>query len=245
MPSVETLGCTTVICSDKTGTLTKNEMCAVKFGVLGTSAKDLLIYNIDEGKNSYSPLNCYIKSEKRDYDKDQAANQDLFTALATGCTYNNNAKIDVKDGQFKKIGEPTEAALKVFAEKLCGSAVDANNAFNFEKQIESKLSTVATLDFTSERKAMSTVVSGYKQKVDMLIKGAPDRIIKKCSNYYSYTGTQALSDSDKDALLKQISELAGQGLRCLAIAEKPGAGELSDLTAQNRSSKLSNIKDFD
>jgi magnesium-transporting ATPase (P-type) len=109
--------------------------------------------------------------------------------LATNCTYNNNSKIDVKGNDFKKIGEPTEAALKVFAEKLCGSAIDPLNAFNFEKQIESKLSTVATLDFTSERKAMSTIVSGYKSNVDMLIKGAPDRIIKKCSQFYSYTGT--------------------------------------------------------
>lgn len=162
LPSVETLGCTSVICSDKTGTLTKNEMCAVKFGVLGSSAKDMLIYNIDEGKNSYSPVNCYVKSPTRDYDKDQADNTDLFTALATVCTYNNRAKIDVSGNKFERIGEPTEAALKVFAEKLCGSAIDPANAFNFERQVQAKLSTVATLDFTSERKAMSTVVNGYK-----------------------------------------------------------------------------------
>ena len=245
LPSVETLGCTTIICSDKTGTLTKNEMCAVKFGVLNDSAKDLLIYNIDEGKNSYSPLNCYIKSTSRDFSKDYKANEDLFSALATVCTYNNRAKIEVKGDNFKRIGEPTEAALKVFAEKLCGSAVDARNAFNFENQVEEKLKTIATLDFTSERKAMSTIVSGYKEKVDMLIKGAPDRIVKKCSKFQSYAGTKTLTDADKDALLKQINELAGQGLRCLAIAELPGAGELSDITVDNKGSKLKNIKDFD
>ena len=86
----------------------------------------------------------------------------LFTALATVCTYNNRAKIDVSGNKFERIGEPTEAALKVFAEKLCGSAIDPANAFNFERQVQAKLSTVATLDFTSERKAMSTVVNGYK-----------------------------------------------------------------------------------
>lgn len=57
----------------------------------------------------------------------------IFTSLATVCSYNNNASIDVSTGEFKRIGEPTEAALKVFAEKLCGSAKDKDNAFNFER----------------------------------------------------------------------------------------------------------------
>lgn len=134
LPSVETLGCTTIICSDKTGTLTKNEMCAVKFGVIGASAKDIVTYNIDEGKNSsYSPINCFISSNDRDFNQDQRTYKDLFRSLATGCTYNNSARIDVNGDVFQRVGEPTEAALKVFAEKLCGSAVDAKNAFNFSK----------------------------------------------------------------------------------------------------------------
>lgn len=205
LPSVETLGCTTIICSDKTGTLTKNEMCAVKFGVLTDSIKDLTIYDIDEAKNSYSPVNCYIKSGTRDFDTDQAKNKDLFNALATGCTINNRASIEIQGNNFKRIGEPTEAALKVFAEKLCGSAIDAKNAFNFEKNTSMNVKTIATLDFTSKRKAMSTVVTGYKNNVDLLIKGAPDRIIKKCSQYQSFNGTQSFSESDKEVLLYQIS----------------------------------------
>lgn len=150
LPSVETLGCTTIICSDKTGTLTKNEMCAVKFGVIRSSVKDLLTYDIEEGKgSSYSPLSCNVTSQKGDFKQDLKTYGQLFTSLATGCTYNNSARIDVEGNTFKRIGEPTEAALKVFAEKICGSPTDAKNAFNFEKQVKSKLSTVATLDFTS------------------------------------------------------------------------------------------------
>jgi magnesium-transporting ATPase (P-type) len=219
LPSVETLGCTTIICSDKTGTLTKNEMCAVKFGVLLDGTAKLSIFDIDEAKNSYSPVNCYIKSSTRDFEADRAKNPDLFTSLATVCTYNNSSRVEVEGNNFKRVGEPTEAALKVFAEKLCGSAVDAKNAFNFEKQIGSKLTSIATLDFTSERKAMSTLVSGYKGNVDLLIKGAPDRIVNKCSNMLSKDGSRAFQGSEKAELLKQIGELAGKGLRCLAIAE--------------------------
>jgi Ca2+-transporting ATPase len=202
LPSVETLGCTTIICSDKTGTLTKNEMCAVRFGVVGATAKNLVVYNVDEGKgSSYDPTNCYIKSSDRKFDQDQIDYKDLFKSLATGCTYNNSARVDVEGGVFKRVGEPTEAALKVFAEKLYGSAVDAKNAFNFNELVQSRLSTVATLDFTSKRKAMSTVVTGYKEAKDLLLKGAPDRIINKCTQYMSFDGTKKMSESDRDVLL--------------------------------------------
>lgn len=109
--------------------------------------------------------------------------------MAIGCTYNNTSRIDIsKSGEFKRVGEPTEAALKVFAEKLLGTPKDIASAFSFDEKIKKQLTTIAQLDFTSERKAMSTVVSGHVNKLDTLLKGAPDRVLKKCTNFMSIQG---------------------------------------------------------
>ena len=89
------------------------------------------------------------------------------------------------------------------------------------------------MDFTSERKAMSTIISGYKNKSDILLKGAPDRILKKCSSYYMFGGLDgptSLNDSQRDQILDQVSTLAKQGLRCLAIAEIPNTGPLAGIS---------------
>ena len=111
LPSVETLGCTTVICSDKTGTLTKNQMCAVKFAYIGNGLNDLKVHNIEE--KSYSPVASI-----------EGLNNDIFGRvpslrdMATVCSLNNKAGLVFEDDKFNKQGEPTEAALKVFSEKL-------------------------------------------------------------------------------------------------------------------------------
>jgi len=240
LPSVETLGCTTVICSDKTGTLTKNEMVAVKVSVVG-SDMELSTYDVEEGENSYDPVGCSVVG---DFANDSEASPDVFRSLATGCSYNNAARIDLVDGVFTRVGEPTEAALKVVAEKMCGNPTNQKSAFLFDDSLKSTLSTIATLDFTSQRKAMSTVVSGYKNSKDTLLKGAPDRILEKCTSVNCLDGKKKLGKADRAKLLEQISELAGMGLRCLAVAEIEKAGALSGIDEANKQDLLGDLTKY-
>lgn len=99
-----------------------------------------------------------MKIKNKELSEDYQNNKKLFEALAIGCTINNNSRIDIIGQQFKKVGEPTEAALKVFAEKLCGSPTTTSNAFSYQDEMSKKLNIIAALDFTSERKSMSTIV---------------------------------------------------------------------------------------
>lgn len=101
----------------------------------------------------------------------------MLDALCTGCVFNNSSRVFVERGRFKKLGSPTEAALKVFAEKVAGNATSSSSAFNYEKKMKGKVDVIVELDFTSERKTMSSIVTGYKNEKDMLLKGAPDRIL--------------------------------------------------------------------
>ena len=115
LPSVETLGCTTVICSDKTGTLTKNEMTAISFGVVADESCSTKTYDVEQTNETYSPQGS-IKNFG-DFGKNKA----LFEQLALGMSYNNRARCDRVDNKWKRVGEPTEVALLCLAEKIMGN----------------------------------------------------------------------------------------------------------------------------
>lgn len=126
--------------------------------------------------------------------------------IATVCTINNKAGIRYENDQYTKLGEPTEAALKVFAEKIgrydaiLGKKVDyTKEPEAYSKFLGSTLNKIATLDFTSERKLMSTVVTGFvSQGNSILIKGAPERVIQRCITYKNAQGNIAnLTAADK------------------------------------------------
>jgi magnesium-transporting ATPase (P-type) len=130
---------------------------------------------------------------------------------------NNKADIVFEDGKFNKMGEPTEAALKVAAEKL-GQYDRAHGKANYQQSptayaqyLGNTIKAVATLDFTSERKTMSTVVTGYDALTGtqgpntLILKGAPERVIEKSKNYKREDGSVVeFTQAEKQKLVAKI-----------------------------------------
>jgi len=245
LPSVQTLGCTTVICSDKTGTLTKNEMCAVELAYIGTSVNDIKMFDIEE--KSYDPT-CVVKGLTANHLKDGSP----IKELAIVCSLNSTAKIVKEGGKYKRQGEPTEAALLVAAEKIASVTENinfANSDMPYFDKLTAQVEKVGVLEFSSERKTMSTIIKGLnlnKQAGNqVLLKGAPERVIEKCKFYKNENGeVKAFTEADKNILLEKVNGMASRGLRCLAGAIIYDGGNLKDVTVANASEKLTQFDKY-
>ena len=234
LPSVQTLGCTTVICSDKTGTLTKNEMCAVELAYIGANVKDIKTMQIEE--KSYNP-NGVVKG----LEKKHLAQGSPILEMSYVCSLNSTAKVAKEQGKYVRQGEPTEAALLVGAEKIGHVATDtdfAKDPLPFNKALEAKIKKIGVLEFSSERKTMSTVfqgldLNGHKGN-QVFLKGAPERVIEKCRTYKTESGdVKPFDRQEKEQLLEEVKKLAAKGLRCLASAIIYDGGALAKLTEKN------------
>lgn len=190
LSAVETLGSTTVICSDKTGTLTQNKMTVVKvfdykntYDVTGTG------YNKEGEIKGEVPLTKNIEK------------------LIEGAVLCNDATYDIERSVI--IGDPTEGAMLVLGEKI-GFGKDKLNKENPRVQ---------EIPFDSDRKLMSTFndISG---KVIMYTKGAPDEVFKRCSHIYKDGEVSAFTEEDKKLLLSANSHFAENALRVLGVAYK-------------------------
>jgi Ca2+-transporting ATPase len=156
LPSVETLGCTTVICSDKTGTLTTNQMSAVTLVAFGPSTASLRDLEVD-GSTFDPDAGTIIGSTAIDA---------AMVAVAEVCALCNDARLDYKHGTYKAIGQPTEAALLILAEKigLVDAAAQQRVRANREEDptgacsmYAAKYQKLATLEFDRDRKSMSVL----------------------------------------------------------------------------------------
>lgn len=141
-------------------------------------------------ESSYDP-----RAEVEKFTKETFAGTPVLRDIATVCSLNNKSKIVYDGTKFNKQGEPTEAALKVAAEKLgkydsrLANSDYTKDPTPYGHLLGQTISPVATLDFTSERKMMSTVVKGFKAGSNsLLIKGAPERVIAKCETYKNAAG---------------------------------------------------------
>ncbi|MCK4589622.1 MAG: calcium-translocating P-type ATPase, SERCA-type [Nanoarchaeota archaeon] len=195
LPSVETLGSVDVICSDKTGTLTKNEMTVKK---IWNSDK---IYEVTGA--GYGPEGTFVLDKQI-----TAPNDDLKKLLLMGALC-NDSKLTQENEQRKVIGDPTEACLLVSAEK----------AGIKKSEIDKTYPRLDEIPFSSERKCMTTINSVYGKKV-ALTKGAPDVILQLCDRILINGKVLRLSRPKIKEILEINEKFASEALRVLGFAYK-------------------------
>jgi Ca2+-transporting ATPase len=201
LSAVETLGSASVIASDKTGTLTKNEM-TVRAVVTASGWVEF------EGAG-YAPTGkVTARGAARIED---ALRTELERALTVGDRA-NNAALQERDGGWSVQGDPTEGALVVAARKIGLKA----------EILEARLERVAEVPFSSERKLMSTVHTDTENEAHLLVftKGAPDILLARCAREQVGPEAKPLSDERRAAILRTNDELAGQALRTLGVAAR-------------------------
>jgi len=190
--SVETLGSVNVICADKTGTLTHNQMTVTK------------IWANDE---EYGVTGSGYELNGKFLRKDKSIDASHLKTLLKIGVLCNNAQLDIKDKRVNVMGDPTEAALLVAAEKAGINYLELQNK---EKRTDE-------IAFTSSRKIMSTIHLNGKEKI-AYIKGAPDIILAKCNRVLVHGKIEALNERKKKEILTIMQNWAKDALRVLAFA---------------------------
>ncbi|GAA6000777.1 calcium-transporting ATPase [Rhodotorula paludigena] len=222
LPSVETLGSTNVICSDKTGTLTTNQMSIARFALV----EDGTLEEFTIEGATYAPVGD-IRASDGSKVSPQALTRPTVSRFAQIASLCNDAKIGYSEetDTYASVGEPTEAALRVLVEKIGGQADDGKlaalpaltryNAVNTD--IEARFSRVLTFEFSRDRKSMSVLVRENSATTSALyVKGAPESILERCD--YVGVDKQPLTAELRAEITKTVRNYGSQGLRTLALA---------------------------
>ena len=198
LPAVETLGSTSVICSDKTGTMTRDEMTVRRVLVAGQE--------LEVGGAGYEPRGEFLR--------DGVAVEppplvlELLRAAALAC----DAHLLRHEERWSVKGDPTEGALVVAAAK----------AGLLKPRLEAESPRIDEIPFSSESKRMTTL-HATADGVVAYAKGAPEVILAACTRLQTAVGEQRLDDARRAALLQRAQAMAADALRVLAVAEKRGA----------------------
>ena len=211
LPAVEALGSATVVCTDKTGTLTAGEMTATLLWVAGRE--------IEITGSGYTPEGEFLVDGSP---IDPRADRPLELALRIGALA-NRAAVAHEDGRWSVRGDPTEAALLIAARKA-GMA---------EHELHDQWPETGEVPFSSERMFMATFHSHDGETV-AYVKGAPARIVERSARILTEQGVVDLDDAARARALEQNQRMAARGLRVLALAERSvsevGEDAVRDLT---------------
>ncbi|KAL0375155.1 UNVERIFIED_CONTAM: Calcium-transporting ATPase 1, endoplasmic reticulum-type [Sesamum radiatum] len=219
LPSVETLGCTTVICSDKTGTLTTNQMAVVKLVTIGDTTDSLRDFKV-EG-TSYNPFDGRIHDWPAD---GMNANLQMIAKIAAVC---NDASVLWSGSKYVANGMPTEAALKVLVEKMgfpkeldTGLHPNPGDILRCCMQWNTINSRIATLEFDRDRKSMGVIAKSTSGK-RLLVKGAVENLLERSTSVQLSDGSVVKLDQNTKAnILETLQEMTTSALRCLGFACK-------------------------
>jgi cation-transporting P-type ATPase F len=202
LPAVETLGSTTVICSDKTGTLTQNQMTVRTVWTPGD--------RFEVTGSGYAPDGAL--HDETGASVTATASQALRWSLLAGAAC-NEAALSQEGGQWDIVGDPTEGALLVVATKA-GLDLD---------RVAETYPRVGTIPFSSERQYMATLHRDLDSTGHLvLVKGGVERVLDLCDRQMNADGT--VRPVERGEVLSATANLAGQGLRVLATAVGPGMG---------------------
>lgn len=208
LPAVETLGSTTVICTDKTGTLTTGEMTLRQIETFRT---------IDVQGSGYNPEGSF--SENGVTIDPQSG--DLVRLLSIGVLC-NNSDIEKANGGWRVVGDPTEGAMIVAAQKA-----------GILEGIRKGAVRIAEYPFDSDRKRMTVLDDLPEKGLAVSMKGAPEVVLSRCSSILQAGGVRPLTEEDRRIILKRADDMASRALRVLAFA-----GKMQDRNASQQMDEL-------
>jgi P-type Ca2+ transporter type 2C len=199
LSAVETLGSTTEICSDKTGTLTRNEM-TVRVVVTASARTDLTGIG-------YEPVG---EARRDGAELDNPAVLEEVRRTLTAAALANNASLQQQERGWTVLGDPTEGALIVAAHKV-GRPADA---------LATRFARVGEIPFSSERKLMTTanLDAEHEGAAYVLSKGAPDVLLERCAREWAAGQERPLNDARRQEILQTVEALAGEAFRTLGVA---------------------------
>jgi len=219
LAAVETLGSATVICTDKTGTLTRDEMT---LRALVTASG-----RVDFTGTGYAPEGA-LQADGRPL-AEGSLRTEALQALTAGQLC-NNAAVAERAGRWTVLGDPTEGALKVAAMK---AGLDASRT-------KARFARVGEIPFSAERKLMTTAHSGSDapQRIVLMVKGAPDVLLERCTREKVGDSERALDAERRAGIQSAIEALAESALRTIGLACRALPGQLPGLAPETAEQEL-------